>query len=65
MVKYVSRVKQRLRSFLVWKLEHISMDSNEKADALASVTAFLPINETIFLPIYYHSVSSITSPQVN
>ena len=41
------------------------MDSNEKADALASVTASLPINETIFLPIYYQSVSSITSPQVN
>ena len=43
MVKYVSRVKQRLSSFPVWKLEHIPRDSNEKADALVSVTASLPI----------------------
>ena len=65
MVKYVSRVKQRLISFPVWKLKHIPRDSNEKADALAFVTASLPITEAIFLPIYYQSVSSIASPQVN
>ena len=65
MVKYVSRVKQRLSSFLVWKLEHIPSDSNEKADALAYVASSLPITETIFLPIYYKSVSSIASLQVN
>ena len=35
MAKYVSRVKQRLNSFPVWKLELVPMDSNEKADALA------------------------------
>ena len=65
MVKYVSRVKQRLSRFPVWKLEHIPKDSNEKADALAFVVASLPITETIFLPIYYQSVSSIATPQVN
>ena len=65
MVKYVSRVKQHLNSFPVWKLEHIPRDSNEKADTLASVAASLPITETIFLPIYYHPVSSNASPQVN
>ena len=65
MAKYVSRVKQRLNSFSVWKLEHIPKDSNEKADALASVAASLPISETIFLPIYYQSGSSIASSQVN
>ena len=53
MVKYVSRVKQRLSSFLVWKLEHVPRDSNEKVDALASMAASLPITETIFMPIYY------------
>ena len=62
MVKYVSRVKQRLSSFSVWKLEHIPRDSNEKADTLASVAASLPIIKTIFLPIYYQPVSSIASP---
>ena len=65
MAKYVSRVKQRLNSFPVWKLEHVPMDSNEKANALASVAASLPITETIFLPIYYQSGSSIASSQVN
>ena len=65
MVKYVSRVKQRLSSFPVWKLEHVPRDSNEKADALASVATSLPITQTIFLPIYYQSVSSFASPQVN
>ena len=65
MVKYVSRVKQRLSSFPVWKFEHIPKDSNEKANALASMAASPPITETIFLPIYYQPVSSIASPQVN
>ena len=65
MVKYVSQVKQRLSSFSIWKLEHIPRDFNEKADALASVAASLPITETIFLPIYYQPISSIASLQVN
>ena len=37
------------------------MDSNEKADDLASMAASLPITETIFLSIYYQPVSSIAS----
>ena len=65
MAKYVSWVKQRLNRFPVRKLEHVPNDSNEKADALASVAASLPITETIFLPIYYQSGSSIASPQIN
>ena len=65
MEKYVSQVKQRLNRFPVWKPEHVPKDSNEKADALAFVTASLPITKTIFLPIYYQSGSSIASPQVN
>ena len=50
---------------MVGKLKHIPKDSNEKADALASVAASLSITEIIFLPIYYQPVSSIASPQVN
>ena len=65
MVKYVSRVKQRLSSFPVWKLEHIPKDCNERAYALASVAASLPLTETIFLPIYYQPATSIGSPQIN
>ena len=45
MVRYASLVKQRLRSFMAWKLEHIPRDSKEKADALASVAASLLIKD--------------------
>ena len=64
MVKDVLRVKQRLSNFPVWKLEHVPKDCNEKADALASVAASLPLNETILLPIYYQPTSSINSPKI-
>ena len=43
MAKYVALVKQRLAGFSTWKLDHVSRDSNEKADALAAVAASLPI----------------------
>ena len=61
MAKYVTLVKQRLASFSTWKLEHVPRDSNEKADALVVVAASLPITETIFMPIYYQSDSSIAT----
>ena len=53
MVKYESLVKQWLGSFVAWKLEHISRDSNEKADPFATVAASILIKETMFLPVYY------------
>ena len=59
MAKYVTLVKQCLASFSAWKFEHVPRDYNERADALAVVAASLPITKTIFLPIYYQSVSSI------
>ena len=61
MVKYVYLVKLRLFSFAAWKLEHIPRDSNERADDLAIVATSLPIKETVFLPIYYQTTSSITT----
>ena len=57
MVKYVTLVKQHLGSFSAWKLKHVPKDCNEKADALVTVAAYLPITETIFLPIYNQSDS--------
>ena len=53
MEKYVSLVKQHLDNFLAWKLEHITRDCNEKADALAAFVASLPITETVIMPICY------------
>ena len=64
MARYVSMVKQRLGSFSAWRLEHVPRDCNVRANALAAVATSLPITETIFLPIYCQSGSSIVSPQV-
>ena len=65
MENYISLVKKRLGNFSTWKLEHIPRDCNEKADALATVAASLPITETVFLPIYYQPDSSIITTRVN
>ena len=65
MVKYVSLVKQRLGSFVAWKLDHILRDSNEKADALAAVVASILLREAVFLLIYYQPTLSITTDQVS
>ena len=61
MEKYVYLVRQCLDGFLAWRLEHITRDCNEKADALAAVAASLPITETVFQPIYYQPGSSIST----
>ena len=65
MIKYVCLVNLRVGIFVALKLEHIPRDSNEKANALATVVASLLIKESVFLPIYYQSASSITINQVN
>ena len=65
MAKYASLVKHKLSTLSAWKLEHVPKDSNERADALAVVAAFLPIKETIYLPIYYQPGSSILRAQVS
>ena len=65
MAKYVSLVKQRLGSFLAWKLDHIPRDCNEKVDALAAVAVSLPMTETVFLPIYYQPNSSIVTTRIS
>ena len=65
MTKSMGLVKQRLGSFLAWKLEHIPRDSNERANALAAMAASIPIKETMFLPIYYPTASSIATDRVS
>ena len=65
MAKGASLVKQKLSILIAWKLEHVSRDSNERASALAAVAASFPIKETIYLPIYYQSGSSILHTQVS
>ena len=63
--KYASLVKQKLSTLSAWRLEHVPRDCNERADALATVIASLPVRETIYLPIYYKSDSSILHTQVS
>ena len=65
MTKYVSLINLRLGSFMAWRLEHIPRSSNEKANALAAITVSLPIKETMLIPIYYQSESSITTNRMN
>ena len=65
MAKYVSLVKQHLDGFSSWKLEHVTRDYNEKADALAAVAALLSITETVILAIYYQPDSSIITTRVS
>ena len=65
LAKYVSLVKQRLGNFSAWKLKHIRRDCNEKADALATISASLPITETMFLAIYYQPDSLIITTRVS
>ena len=63
--KYVSLVNLRLGNFMAWRLEHVSRDSNKKENALAAVAVSLPRKETVLLPVYYQSESSITTNWVN
>ena len=65
MAKYTSLVKQKLNTLSTWELKHVPRGSNERVDALAVVAASLPIKETIYLPIYYQSGSSILPAQVS
>ena len=65
MTRYVSLVNLCLGSFVAWRLEHVPRNSNEKANSLAAVAAFLPIKEIVLLPMYYLPESSITTNRVN
>ena len=65
MAKYASLAKQKLSALTAYKLEHVPRNHNEKADALSSVAASLPIKESIYLPIYYQPESSISHATVS
>ena len=46
-------------------MEHVSRDSNEKADALAAMVASLPRKETVLQLVYYQPKSLIATNRVN
>ena len=65
MTKYVSQVNLHLGNFTAWQLEHVPRNYNEKVDALAVIAVSLIIKETVLLPMYYLTESSITTSRVN
>ena len=65
MAKYVGLVKQRLRGFTTWKLEHILRDSNERADSLVTIVVSIPVKETVLIPIYYQPTLFIATDRVS
>ena len=50
MTKYLSLINLQLGSFMAWRLEYVPRSSNEKADALVSVVASIPLKETMLPP---------------
>ncbi|KAL6313286.1 hypothetical protein AAG906_005601 [Vitis piasezkii] len=47
-----------------WIIRRVPREENRRVDALVEITATLPINETIMLPVYFKVVLSITPKPV-
>ena len=52
MARYLNKVRDTLQQFAEWTIEKIKRTENGRADALAGITASLPIKEAILLPIH-------------
>ena len=52
MVRYLSGMESRLAKLSNWRVKRVPREENEKVNALAEVTATLPITESIMLPVY-------------
>ena len=52
MVHYLNGVESRLAKLSNWRVKRVPREENEKVNALAEVTATLPITESIMLPVY-------------
>ncbi|XP_034709724.1 uncharacterized protein LOC117932556 [Vitis riparia] len=60
MARYLTKVRDTLQQFTEWTIEKIKRTENGRADALASITASLPIKEAILLPIHVQTNPSVT-----
>ena len=52
MTRYLTKVRDILQRFTEWTIKKIKQTENGRADALAGITASLPIKEVILLPIH-------------
>ncbi|RVW74679.1 hypothetical protein CK203_052042 [Vitis vinifera] len=59
MVQYLTKVRDTLQRFTEWTIEKIKRTKNGRADALAGITASLPIKEAILLPIHVQTNPSV------
>ena len=59
MTRHLTKVRDTLQRFTEWTIEKIRRTENGHADALAGITASLPIKEVILLPIYVQTNPSI------
>ena len=60
MARYLTKVRDTLQRFIEWTIEKIRRTENGRADALAGITASLPIKEAILLPIHVQANLSVT-----
>ena len=59
MTRYLTKVRDTLQRFVEWTIEKIPQTDNGHADALAGITASLPIKEAILLPIHVQTDPSV------
>nr|CAN62495.1 hypothetical protein VITISV_027483 [Vitis vinifera] len=59
MARYLAKVRDTLQRFTEWTIEKIRRTENGRVDALAGITASLPIKEAILLPIHVQANSSV------
>ena len=59
MARYLTKVRDTLQRFVEWTIEKIPQTDNRHADALAGITASLPIKEAILLPIHVQTDPSV------
>ena len=59
MARYLAKVRNTLQRFTKWTIEKIKRTENGCADALAGITASLPIKEAILLSIHVQANPSV------
>ena len=60
MAHYLTMMEDHLKKLNEWVIRRVPRKENEKTDALAGITATLPIKEAVMLPIYLKVTPSIT-----
>lgn len=64
MAHYLMLVQTDLAKLSEWAIKRVPRTENLKFDSLAGVTATLPIEEAMLLPIYLQTASSLTTTSI-